>query len=45
MDDDLLQTLDEDERRTLMHLLGKVAACHDEHVTLAACVEAVRAES
>ena len=45
VDDALLSDLDEDERRMLMHLLGKVAACHDEHVSLAQCVAAVRADT
>jgi DNA-binding MarR family transcriptional regulator len=45
VDDDLLRDLDGEERRMLMHLLGKVAACHDEHVSLEQCVAAVRGGS
>jgi len=38
VDDELFGELDEQDREALVHLLGRVAARYDEHVSLARCV-------
>ena len=43
VDDDLFEGLGSEDRETLVHLLGRVAARYDEHVSLARCVREAEA--